>query len=138
MPTNDPATDLVAACACVACYLADRPIHGLHEAGRLHDFGGLWLSTRQLCVWDADRAAYLHVGRSAGHWQLFDVATGRTLRIERTGQQFTFTDDGVPVWFERVAVDLDEVHASGPDGEHCYVLSHEPPPSRAAARTGAR
>ena len=123
MAMIDPTADLAASCACVASFLVGRPILRLNEGRQTHDFSAVWLTARQLCVWDAERTSYVHVGPIGTAWQLFDVATGRTLRIDRLGQQFTFTEDGVPQWFEQVSVAPDEVHTSGPDGERCFALN---------------
>jgi hypothetical protein len=114
-------------CAFAATCLAGVPVQVLHDAGQPRAFGVVWLTDQLCCVWDEQRGSYLHIHSLGDHWRAYDVASGHELRIDRAGDQFTFTDAMAPFWFERVGIGPHEAHCSGTDGECCYEfeLQHQ-------------
>lgn len=114
-------TDLTATCAFLATYLSGHPQWLLRDGARRRDFGLVWLSPNECCVWDEQRRSYVHLQEVQDHWVAYDVASDEWLEVVRRGAEFVFTQPSSGFWFERADIEPDEVHISGSHGEHCYA-----------------
>jgi hypothetical protein len=117
--------DLVGTCAFLTAYLAGVPATYLEEVGVARGFQVI-VSTGQdrRVVWDPKRSSYVHVRPEPdnAHWRLYDFASARHLRVERSDDEFNFADEGHPTWSLRTRPAGQMVQVVGPLGEQRYQV----------------